>query len=480
MDKQFSLAARLASLYAVTAFATLLLASGSLYWVLLSHLEHEHKALLTEKLLELEDYLYRYQAEPRLLYHMLEVDHEPNGINHSSSIHPYLPHHVSVRIRDHRMRLIAETTHMQSVLNVLEFPHPRRSKDQTIPVSKSRMDAEHLFLVGSLWVAPNSANQQRVLIQAALELAQDEDLLSEYQHMLMAVLLAGVLLSTLGGFWVARKGLQPLGRITEAVQRVSVNQLDERINPDQWPQELGMLAEAFDEMLNRLDTSFAHLSQFSADLAHELRTPVNNLMGEAEVALSRPRNTEDYRQVLESSLEECSRMARMIDELLFLARAENPDTQINSTHLRALDELQAVRDFYEGIAEEQGVEIICRGDIGLYADASLLRRALGNLLSNALQYTPAGGTIEMRASEQVDYLVEVQVTDSGCGIDADKLPKIFDRFYRADSARARNTPGTGLGLAIVKSILELHGGAVKIASEPNQGTCITLIFPSKD
>ncbi len=141
-----------------------------------------------------------------------------------------------------------------------------------------------------------------------------------------------------------------------------------------------------------------------------------------------------------------------------MARAENPDTQISSTYLQALEELQAVRDFYEGIAEEQGVEIVCRGDVGLYADASLLRRALGNLLSNALQYTPVGGTIEISANERVDHSVEIKVTDSGCGIDADKLPKIFDRFYRADSARARNTPGTGLGLAIVKLILELHGG----------------------
>jgi two-component system heavy metal sensor histidine kinase CusS len=377
------------------------------------------------------------------------------------------------------MRVIAETRHMQPVLDRLEFPNPRRHKEQTIPISKSRMDADHLFLVGALWVESGSADQPRLLIQAALELAQDEELLSEYQHMLIRVLLVGVLLSTLGGFWVARQGLHPLAQITEVVQRVSVNQLNERINLTQWPQELSTLAQAFDEMLNRLDTSFARLSQFSADLAHELRTPVNNLMGEAEVVLSRQRTTEDYRQVLESSLEECSRMARMIDELLFLARAENPNTQINPTGLQAMHELQAVCDFYEGLAEEQGVTINCRGDIHLYADASLLRRALSNVLANALQYTPAHGTIEMIARQHADRSAEIRISDSGCGIDASKLSNIFDRFYRADSARSRNTQGTGLGLAIVKSIMELHSGSVRIDSQLGQGTCITLTFPPR-
>jgi len=230
-------------------------------------------------------------------------------------------------------------------------------------------------------------------------------------------------------------------------------------------------------MLTRLEDSFTRLSQFSADLAHELRTPINNLMGEAEVALARPRTPEEYHQLLGSSLEEYAKLARMIDSLLFLARAESPETHIVCTLFDARKELEVLQDFYDAMAEEHEVAIRCQEQALVYADPLLFRCALSNLLSNALQYTPRGGTVTLSVTQADDYTLIVRVRDTGIGIAPEHLPKIFDRFYRVDPARSQRRPGMGLGLALVKSIMALHGGTITVESVPPQGTTITLRFP---
>ncbi len=228
--------------------------------------------------------------------------------------------------------------------------------------------------------------------------------------------------------------------------------------------------------LDRLKDSHARISQFSADLAHELRTPINNLRGEAEVALSRSRTADEYREVLESSLEEYARLSRMIDSLLFLARAESPETQIERKWFGAREEIAGVRDFLDAIAEEQGVEVTCHGNELLNADPMLFRRAVSNLLTNALQHTPRGGKVCISVKKLSDASVEVSVSDTGFGIPPEHLPRIFDRFYRVNHARSQ-PKGMGLGLSIVKSIMDLHGGSVTIQSERGAGTIASLRFP---
>jgi two-component system heavy metal sensor histidine kinase CusS len=236
-------------------------------------------------------------------------------------------------------------------------------------------------------------------------------------------------------------------------------------------------------MLARLEESFTRLSQFSADLAHELRTPVNNLICAADVALSRSRTPEEYKEVLESGLEEYGRLSRMIDSLLFLARAENPETKVQKVPFDARKEIQSVIDFYEPLSQEEGVDLATAapesntGPVTLKADVDLFRRALSNLISNALHHTPRGGRVTVSA-RVAGGGVEVEVADSGCGIGPEHLPRIFDRFYRADRARAHHPEGAGLGLPIVKSILDLHGGTVSVRSQLGKGATFTLRFPA--
>jgi two-component system heavy metal sensor histidine kinase CusS len=232
-------------------------------------------------------------------------------------------------------------------------------------------------------------------------------------------------------------------------------------------------------MLQRLEDSFLRLSRFSADIAHELRTPVNNIRGESEVALGRPRSVDEYRDALGSCLEEAVRLSDLIESLLFLARSESPGDHLKRKRqdIRAL--LSSVRDYYEASALECGVtlRLDCERELIGEVDGALLQRALGNLVSNALAHTAVGGIISLSAAQHVQQL-SIEVKDTGTGISPEALPKVFDRFYRADPARARRSGGTGLGLAIMRQIVFLHGGDVNIKSELGIGTTVLVTLPN--
>jgi two-component system, OmpR family, heavy metal sensor histidine kinase CusS len=227
-------------------------------------------------------------------------------------------------------------------------------------------------------------------------------------------------------------------------------------------------------MLERLEDSFVRLSQFSADIAHELRTPIGNIRGEAEVALSRSRSPEEYREVMESTIAECEHLGQIVDNLLFLARTEAAEGQLQRATFDGRGAIEKIAAFHEPIAEEQKLTIHRNGEATFFADEMLFIRALNNLVENAIRHTPAGGTIEISIAER-DAHAEVSVKDTGSGIVAEHLPRVFDRFYRADTSRS--SEGVGLGLALVKSIMNLHAGSATIESEPGRGTTVTLRFP---
>lgn len=231
---------------------------------------------------------------------------------------------------------------------------------------------------------------------------------------------------------------------------------------------------ALNAMLRRLDQSFAQLQQFSADLSHELRMPVNNLIGESEVLLTQPRSADEYRQILESNLEEYRRLSQIIETLLFLARADNTQIALRKCGLDPRAEIEAVCSYFEALVEEKPIRLLCQGEEKLYADSQLFKRVISNLLLNAIQHTPVNGEIRVSIQEADGGGVNTQVEDNGCGIPVELLPKLFDRFYRVNKARSEE--GSGLGLAIVKSIMDLHDGNISIASDLGQGTKVTLCF----
>ncbi|MFP3564803.1 heavy metal sensor histidine kinase [Paraburkholderia sp. SIMBA_030] len=308
-------------------------------------------------------------------------------------------------------------------------------------------------------------------------------LLDHYRDNLHVAGALGVLLVFVLSYLLNRALLRPLRDIAASAGRVTVDRLDTRIAGESVPRELETLVASLNAMLARLDSGFRHLSQFTADLAHDMRTPLGNMRGATEVALARPRSSDEYQTLLESNLEECDRLSRMIENVLFLARAEHPQFVKNTRVFNVGQELTRIAEYFEGPAEDAGVIVRVVGGGRLTADIELFRRAVSNLLANALRYTPRGGEIVLEANDANDEL-RVLVANQGTPIDAAHLERIFDRFYRVDPSRT-NPPqsagsgcysgSAGLGLAIVRTVMELHGGTVHARSDAN-GTRFILTF----
>ena len=279
----------------------------------------------------------------------------------------------------------------------------------------------------------------------------------------LAALASGLL-----GWWAARRGLAPLRTMASRARTVTAHKLDERMPVEAVPVEMADLAATLNAMLARLQDDFRRLSEFSSDLAHELRTPITNLMTQTDVVLSQPRDAAKYREVLASNAEELQRLARMVSDMLFLAKMEHGITLPSAEPITLEQEVAALFDFYDALAEDKGVQLRQRGSGRITGDRLMVRRALSNLLSNALRHAAAGKpimvTIVPRAQEGADA-VDIVVENEGETIPPEFVPSLFDRFSRADKSRARpESDGTGLGLAITQAIMAAHGGAIAAES----------------
>jgi two-component system heavy metal sensor histidine kinase CusS len=341
-------------------------------------------------------------------------------------------------------------------------------------------------LLGSLSLPGTGAAEQSktVLIALSYERSLPRELLARYRKGLLWTLVVSVLVAASLGVWASRLVLERARRITATAGRISAHALNERLPLEDTPEEFMEATVAFNHMLERLEDSFRRLSEFSSDLAHDLRTPINNLLGEAQVALSRPREAAEYRAVLESAVEEYERLSRMIENMLFLARADNAQARVAPQWIDLREALGKILSYYDMLAEERGIRLALEvrsekgGRARAWADELMLNRAVGNLLSNALRHGPRDCTVTVKALARADGSADVEVANPGAGIAREHLPRIFDRFYRPSSSREGSSAGSGLGLAIVKSIAELHGGRVGVRSEPGLETAFTLSFPA--
>jgi len=282
--------------------------------------------------------------------------------------------------------------------------------------------------------------------------------------------------SGLLGWWAARRGLAPLRMMASRAKGVTANRLDARMPVAAVPVEMADLAATLNAMLERLQNDFQRLSEFSSDLAHELRTPITNLMTQTHVVLAQPRDAAKYRDVLTSNAEELQRLGRMVSDMLYLAKMEHGITLPSEESIDIADEVLALFDFYDALAEDKGVTLQLHGNVRIAGDRLMMRRALSNLLSNALRYTADGRQIMVSARERgADAMIVVE--NEGVEIRPDLLPYIFDRFFRADKSRARlDSDSVGLGLSITKAIVVAHGGKIAAACSGGK-TRFTMTFP---
>lgn len=316
---------------------------------------------------------------------------------------------------------------------------------------------------------------RRVHLTAAHIAVKEMATLANFRNRILSSVALAFVLTAVLGYVLLRRGLRPLRRMASHAAAITPARLESRMDNRDTPVELQQLGDAYNAMLDRLADGYQRLTQFSADLAHEIRTPVGSLMGHCQVALRQARTADEYQALLASNLEELERISRMVESILFLARADDAQAALNRQTLDMAQELQRVCGYFEGLAEERQLIVNTCGDARLSADPLLLRRALSNLVANAIRYADEGSVIDIRVLEGGGEC-RIEVENQGPVLSESTLGKLFDRFYRGDASRHQSSDSNGLGLAIVTAIMQLHGGEVKV-SQPEHGKIrFALVF----
>lgn len=394
------------------------------------------------------------------------------------------PHSLLDLVMGHdnlQLNILSSDPQAEPLLNVggmAQQPLPQALRENTAEAYLDWRDSRGNQLLSA--IRPMSLrNGEQVRVVLSLDRSNDQALLSAYLRSTVIALPLLLLLIGIGAWWLVQRGLLPLQQFTRVAAKVTTQDLTHRLNLDKLPRELAELGQGINVMLHRLDGGVQRLSQFSDDLAHELRSPISNLMGKAQVTLSRERPPEEYKAVLEASIEELERVTRIVADMLFLAQVSQPASQARFARVSLAEEAQRVMDLFALSAEDRQLKLELRGDAWVLGDRLMIQRAISNLLSNAIRHCPDQGRIDLRIERQLQS-VSLAVGNPGPGIAACHLPHLFERFYRVDSSRTRAEGGTGLGLAIVRSIMNLHQGRTEVDSVPDSLTEFRLVFPKLD
>lgn len=452
-----SLTVRLALLYALTTVLILAGASFYLQRVIAHHFVEQDMAELQGKLELASRLLEKARADSRM---------------------EFLPHHLDDALVGHHHLALSIFENDRQVYAYGKAVYPAELLAQAgLQLSATRLKSwfEAESELRGLALRQIAADGKTAHVLAvAVDTTHHREFIDNFKQALWIVFAFVVLVAAVLGWGVARVGLAPLRQTARLASEITAERLDTRLSGDRVPPELGELALSFNAMLDRLRDSIDRLSSFAADLAHEMRTPVNNLMMQTQVMLSQTRSAEEYREVLASNLEEYERLARMIGDMLFLAKADNGLIVPTRENVDLARELSELFDFYEALADDKGVRLQCDGSAVANGDRLMLRRALSNLISNAIRYTPPNSTVDVRIRE-VDRHICVSVANP-CAYFSGNTERLFDRFYRTDPVRREIGEGVGLGLSITRSIVRAHGGEVTAHASAN-GICFELALP---
>ena len=457
--KKYSLAARLSLMLSATVMAIFALIGLALYHSLAIQLGlRDDGALLTRidqirTLLRDEDAITLIQQKPRLFANML-------GNTESLLVlrFPGQPPLIAVNPGRRPLPVITPVAADQPL--TLSSVHHFASDDGTP------------FIAAAALTPTRDGSGQIEIVTGRLMSNRTQTLHGYRNQIILATSLAALLVAAIS-VWLVRRGLSPFRRLTTEANAIDVRHLSRRM-PDQAQAELQPLIAAFNQMLGRLEGGYQQLSQVAADMAHELRTPIGTLIGQTEVALSQTRSLSDYQALLGSNYEELERLARMIDNMLFLARAEDASQSIAIQRIDLAQPGEKLQSYFDNMAEEKAMRLEIRLDGELSADPLLVQRALANLIANALSYGERNTTIHVYSKAQ-PHAIELVVENNGPVLSAEYQSRIFDRFWRADTSRHQGS--SGLGLSIVRSIMRLHQGSCEVNSEHGVNR-FTLRFPA--
>jgi two-component system, OmpR family, heavy metal sensor histidine kinase CusS len=461
----FSIRTRLTTLYTVSAFILVTIIALFLYWDTLSILDNTNYQFLSEEV----DSIRYILNKPKL--DMLELKHavitDPQGT--SASMYQYY-----LRIIAPNKAIVIQTPGMEHI-----WPSTKLFKKTNKIIKGKHFQWQTIhdnnYLLAQTTTI-NTYNQKPYQIQAILNLTYQHNRINDRTNLVVA-LLVGAVCALFLGFIATKRGMRSLDIITDTAKKISMSSLNQRIDPRLIPIELKDVTFAFNSMLDRLEDAFTRLKQFSDDLAHELRTPINNLINGTEITLNNPRTIDEYQALLISNLEELQRISQFIDNILFIARADYPHFMLQKENLDLGKEIALICDFYQAIAQEKSIIIKYHGQGQAMINRIMFGRMISNIIDNAIHYTNRGGSISINIVTISADKIKISISDSGIGITKQNLNKVFERFYREEQARSFSPNGAGLGLAIVQTIVKLHQGQIIAESTLMQGTTIHITLP---
>ena len=464
MKRNWSLTSRLSIIFAGVMMSVWLLSSVLLVAALSSYFRHQDATLLTGKL-ELATELLEGEV------HAGKLDSASLARKLSDAMVGHSGLYLSVKTTDNQM-----LAHYSSPGFLV--PYERFSDEATRPgiMQTVEEDSWRYNVMVRKINAKSAGKLNDVLITAAYDTSLHDEFIGQLKRWLVWFNVALIFISVFLGWLVTRMGLRPLNEINRLASAITINSLSKRLPGHNLPAELKVTVAEFNSMLERLEDSFCRLSEFSSDIAHELRTPVSNLMMQTQVALSRERDAESYREVLFSNLEELSRLARMSSDMLFLAKSENGLMPLEKQDVSLNAELEELLDFFEPLAGDSGKTLSLQGEAVVRGDRLMLRRAMSNLITNAIKYSLPGSAINVLAEHHAGR-VFIHISNPTENINRDSLNRLFDRFYRGDASRQHNTDGAGLGLSITRSVLLAHEGDLQVSMNDNVIT-FTAMMPA--
>ncbi len=474
--QKLSLTARLSLLFTTLSCAVLLALGWFIGASIEKHFEEQDHHALSGKL--------------ELAQHIIERVITQQDVNNLSDQlgDALVGHHdLAILVQDAKGKVLLNSSQIQFPNSYL---HPRTNKASHELFSWDQGGQTYRGLIGHY--ATKNPQLPTITVGIATDIAHHKEFMHNFMRSLWLFVIAAAILTGALSWVAASRGLSPLRTMRERASGVTANKLNQRLSLEAVPPELADLAHSLNQMLARLEEAFQRLSDFSSDLAHELRTPISNLMTQTQVSLSQARDANSYREILESNAEEYSRLARVITDMLFLAKAENGLSIVNREQVDLIREVQDLFEFYEALAEEKQIHLRLhyqnyqtiqhsnteqdRLAFSLSGDRLMLRRALSNILSNALRHTAKAQDITVNLEAQAD-LVIIRICNPGPTIPEPHLHRLFERFYRADHARQHaDGEGSGLGLAIVQAIVLGHQGKISVSSQDDL-TCFTLQLP---
>lgn len=357
-------------------------------------------------------------------------------------------------------------------------PQPGEGASQPRVVTRPLDDGTRVRMISGTF----RLGDRRLLLRVAYSEERVYHELREFFSVLLPLFPLALILAGLGGYTLARKALAPIDAMAQRAERISAERLSERLPVENPEDELGHLATVFNATLERLEAGFQQLRRFTADASHELRSPLTAIRSVGEVGLQEQKTTEEYRDIIGSMLEETDRLTHLVDSLLVLSRAEAGNVAIHPVHVSMLEVAKEAVALVEVLAEEKRQHIVVEGDatLAVEADPILLRQAVVNLIDNAIKYSPPAAEILVRARRGDDSQATLEVVDQGAGVPREHQSRVFDRFYRVDSGRAREWGGAGLGLSIARWAVEAHGGHIQLESEEGKGSTFRIVLPLKE